>query len=157
MDANSKYFHLTDSDDAFVLDDRLEINWTEIALYPIPLILYFFFLPNIFIGLPIILFATLGYLSFRYFAWAYYTEFSISKQDGVVTRKKKLFSDIKETDTLGVFNRQKLSFEPAVRSGTTKFICTYHKSKPYALLVVKSEVQKQQIEHWFDQVASYQP
>ena len=44
MSEKSKYFHFDESAESLVLNDRLEIQWKEIFLYPIPLAVFMFFL-----------------------------------------------------------------------------------------------------------------
>lgn len=151
MDANSKYFHLHQSDEAFTLDDRVEINWVEIILYPIPLVLFFFFAGSI-LALPIVLFAAIGYFLFRHLAWFYYTTFSVDKATGEVVFVKMLSNKVRERHKLGTFKMGNITFDPVVRSGTTKYVCSYKTSTTHGLLVVKSEEHRRILEEWFKHI-----
>ena len=36
MNKNSIYFHVTETENELIIDDRLEVSWKEIILYPFP-------------------------------------------------------------------------------------------------------------------------
>ena len=149
MKENSKYYHILDSDDKFIIDDRLEINRNEILIYFITLLIAFLFLSdfNLIIAVPLSILFSLFYISFRYFAWFKYSELSIDKLNASVKKVNKLFNKTKSVELLDkAYDFSKIEFDKHERSGKTKYVLKYKTHKSYEILVIKSNEDRLVIE-----------
>jgi hypothetical protein len=149
MDEKSKYYHIRNSKKHFILDDRIEINWIEILLYPSAIFLFLFFgTGNLIIAIPITILVGLFYTIFRYLAWFFYSELTINKTDGSVMLINKFIDKVRSTDLIDkTFQLDKVEFKKQERSGKTKYLLTYQTHKQNDIMVVKSEEHKLIIEN----------
>jgi len=144
MNKNSTYFHVIETENELIIDDRLEVNWKEIIFYPLSFFLMvFYFREQWFFILPLVLLVSISYLFFRFFAWVFYKEIRINK---ISKRIEKTHFFIKrERSTIlidAVFSSSNISFVNLERSGGVKYLLRYSTYKKHDLLVVKSEEDK---------------
>ena len=144
MNKNSTYFHVIETENELIIDDRLEVNWKEIIFYPLSFFyMGFYFREQWFVILPLVLLVSISYLFFRFFAWVFYKEIRINK---ISKRIEKTHFFIKrERSTIlidAVFSSSNISFVNLERSGGVKYLLRYSTYKKHDLLVVKSEEDK---------------
>lgn len=154
MNKNSIYFHVTETENELIIDDRLEVSWKEIILYPFPFFLALIFLKEYwFVVLPLFLLISLGYLFFRFFAWLFYKKIKINKINKNI-EEVHFFLNRKRSYTLidTMFSIDNISFLKEERSGDLKFILRYTNYKNYDLLVVKSIEDKSLLEKYFSKL-----
>lgn len=154
MDEKSKYYHITETKNSFILDDRVEINWIEILLYPTAIFLFLFIGTGYLIpSIAVTIVVAILYTIFRFFAWFIYKEVVINLNDGTIIQRKKFISKVKSIIKIDKdFNFEKLTFIEQTRSGQTKFILQYKTYKTFDLLIIKNQEQKQLIENNFKKI-----
>jgi hypothetical protein len=134
----------------FSLNDRIEVNWKEIILYPLPLtigLMFFFEDISILLGLIIGIFFGVLYLAFRAFAWFIYKELIIDKNKLTVRLNQRFLSSMRQSEIIDTeFNFDKISFIKMEKSGNIKFILRYETYKKYDFLIIKSKEDKDRIE-----------
>ena len=123
MDEKSKYYHITETENAFVLDDRVEINWIEIILYPTAIFIFLFLGTGFLIpSVAVTIVVAILYTILRFFAWFIYKEIVIDKNNGTIIQKNKFISKVKRVLEIDKnFNFEKLNFIEQSRSGQTKY------------------------------------
>jgi len=149
MDENSVYFQVNNTSDFFILNDRIEINWFEILIYPTGIFLFLFLSTgNLLATIPVTILVAFIYTLFRYFSWFFYTEFIINKTDGSVNLiKKRLNTTYSTTPIDKVFEFNKIIFIKHERSGKDKYLLTYQTYKTFEIMVIKSMKHKDFIEN----------
>lgn len=153
-----KYFLITKQDnEMLIINDRIPLNWKEIALFSTSLIGLLAFHVNIIAGITIGVVVSLLYILFRFTAWIFYKEIIINVLSKTVQIKKyrlgKLTAEnILDTD-LDVGNFQ---FKEVSRSGKTKFVFSYKTHKVHDLLVLKSKSDKEIVDAYLKQLPTTQ-
>jgi hypothetical protein len=145
----STYYHLEESDDFFVLNDRVEVSWKQILLYPIPLGLLTCVLSggSLLVGAGFALVFGFLYLIFRYSAWFVYKELRINKSNGeVLLIQKILQKDLSSTQLDKTYSVDAIKFERHERSGQLRYILLYVTHQDHSVMVVKSERDRNIIE-----------
>jgi hypothetical protein len=161
LDEHSKYYSFRTEEDTLILSDRLEINWREILIFPLPLFIVIIIVPGLWYtpgvwlspGLWIGAFfiaVLIGflYILLRYTASIYYSEIKINPQKGTLTSVKILFGKVRSVDVItSNFKVDHFDYIELNRSGKTKYLLCYKTHKDHNLLVIKSTEDKQQIEN----------
>ncbi len=148
MNDKTNYFHIINSKEIFILDNRIEINWVEIFTYPLPIFGFILLATNsLLISFLFAFFTGIFYLFFRYTAWFFYSQLEINKHDRSVKIIKKRINHIRRVEKIdNEFNLKKIQFKKLERSGKVKFLLIYNVYKPIEIMIIKKETHKKIIE-----------
>ncbi|TXD80805.1 hypothetical protein ESY86_19915 [Subsaximicrobium wynnwilliamsii] len=149
MNENEDYFRISKNGNIHTLSDRIPFKWKELIGWTSASFVFLIYFFGFGIGIFIAILTLIGYTSYRFASWIYYTELLINEKTGNMIRLKKLFDRVQKTELITEkLNPNRFEYSELKRSGKTKYLMNYRTHKNNELLILKNKTDKDIIEKY---------
>ncbi len=149
MNTNEDYFQINKNGHIHILSDKIKLDWKELIVLPLMILLPIGFWFDWFIGFIIAFIAEIGYALYRIAASYKYSEVHIDEQSGRMLQRKMFKNKISEEHIITKhYDASNIEFRALTRSGKTKFLLVYKTEKDNDLIVFRTERDKQLVENY---------
>ncbi|WP_375252100.1 hypothetical protein [Dokdonia donghaensis] len=153
MNHKGNYYKISRNGNVHTLSDRLPFNWKELFNWTAASSVFLIWFLGIGLGIFVTALTSIGFISYRFTAWIYYSELKIDEKTGEVTYLRKILEHTQKTELLtNKFDSKRLQFSELTRSGKTKFLMNYRTHKNNELLILNSKKDKEFIERYIAQI-----